>query len=299
MTTYINEDEKYKDENDKVHENENEEGKSWKTWLPIALMIIAIIIMAYFMFFRNGTDKTAEENTEETPTSTVIQDKTGEPRSSTTQGQGDEGDMQVTSTAPTTSEEVPGLAEQPPYPSELMHTEFLLPSTEPLTNPVPTTYRGPEVDEPYLFGPDGAPMDKAINIVSNMFSMQVKPENNYKKAFDEIIQKEGTERAKRLPFKQWWSGPADQHSIAWDVYANNPNKKSTLSNYILNEETKHIRDDMVQIDMEIGQTIMVQGGDYLRQPNFDFRMYMQYDPEKGWLIDDYSFPNEDKVPTFY
>ena len=285
---------------DKQNNDNEDDKKSWKSWLPIILMIIAIIIMVYFIFFRGGEEENVDNNAEETPTSTVIENKTGDPQSPGSQ-QDDEdeedGQPELTSSAPTSSTGVPGLAEQPPFPTEYMQTELLLPSTEPLTNPVPTTYRGPVVDEPYLFGPDGAPQDKANHILSGMFSMKVEPGNNYKKAFDEIIKKEGTDRAKKLPFKQWWAGPADQHSLAWDVYTD-ANKKATLSNYVVNENMKHIRDNMVQIDMEVGQTIMVQG-EYLRQPNFDFRMYLEYDPERGWLIDDYSFPDENKVPNFY
>lgn len=292
MTTAANNNE------DKQNNDNEDDKKSWKSWLPIILMIIAIIIMVYFMFFRGGEEEDVDNNAEETPTSTVIENKTDDPQSPEAQQDDEEdGQQELTSSVPTSSTGVPGLAEQPPYPSELMHTEFLLPSTEPLTSPVPTTYRGPVVDEPYLFGPDGAPQDKANHILSEMFSMKVEPGNNYKKAFDEIIQKEGTDRAKKLPFKQWWAGPADQHSLAWDVYTD-ANKKATLSNYVVNENMKHIRDNMVQIDMEVGQTIMVQG-EYLRQPNFDFRMYLEYDPERGWLIDDYSFPDENKVPNFY
>jgi len=280
------------------NDNENEDDKrSWKSWLPIILMIIAIIIMVYFMFFRGEEEENIDNNAEETPTSTVIENKKDDPQSPGSQKDDEDGQPELTSSVPTSSTEVPGLAEQPPYPSELMHTEFLLPSTEPLTSPVPTTYRGPVIDEPYLFGPDGAPQDKANHILSGMFSMKINPENNYKKAFDEIIKKEGTDRAKKLPFKQWWAGPADQHSLAWDVFTEG-DKKATLSNYIINENMKHIRDNMVQVDMEVGQTIMVQG-EYLRQPNFDFRMYLEYDPKRGWLIDDYSFPDENKVPNFY
>lgn len=265
--------------------------RGWRFWAPIVVLIIAILLMVYFIFFFNKTENEGQGEEGSETGATVIEN----PNPDVPVTVDSSGSPVTTTTSATT---VPGLDTQPPYPSELMRPDLHLPSTEPLVNPAPTEDRSGGGEGTGPAERNGSSRERAKHVVSRMFAMPVSADNSYRKAFEKIANEEGTDHAKSLEFRQWWEGGEDDHSLAWDVYSNDT-EPSTLSTYILEEKQKQIQDNIVQVDMTVGQTIM-KGKDYLRQPNFEMRVYMKYDKKQdAWLFHDYSFPNSEKVPTFY
>ena len=261
--------------------------KKNKKIITIILIACIVIGFAIFFFIKNKEDEdsssqeTTTSSTEPNPT-TVDPSKSSDPTNPSEEG-----------IIP--SEENNGDVEVMPYPGDDFFRDPYLPTPEPVTDP---PYEGDNygMSDAYDDGhnhaliraddPDKAPPETTANLaVLDMFTVDMS-QGGYRESIEEVLNRVGTEKAKREGFRPWWVSE-NEHTAAWNMYAASGTQLITAAKY---DGKKIINNDTIMYRYELIPRLVGDSTD-TKLPNSGVDIYMKQ-VGKGWRVDAYRIDPE-------
>lgn len=292
----------HKKERNKETINKNKKSqddkKETKKLLIISIILIVFLALLGYIIFYNGDDsRDNREGSGDSESTTIIQ----------TPPQGSISPRENNSESPTSNQNdnIPedigkygpgnGSMFSPDNPEDLNtdensvnYTPEYLPTPGPVDNPIDNRK---DVD---IFGgnihadnPAEAPTYLLVRTyASDMMNIEINEKSGYRNAFNDTINKYGTENAKKYGFRPWWiSGP--EHTQEWNLLASQGGYR--IENTFTVNDEKYISNDIIRYSVTAMPRLHGNGGE-TRMQNIDMDIYLKYVDGK-WLLDAYQFKN--------